>query len=144
MKDMTNKQKFQDEIHSLHQKLSTNSMLWEQMAEAEKREHVLRQELVMTQQSLSNCEKIIEKQKDTIKAHETEKVRLLNFKASKGKRLEELEQKIAQYQIFEKVNVEKILKVLYKQRSELDTLKSDKGNFNQKMHMSVKRNREEL
>lgn len=36
-------------------------MLWEQMAEAEKREHVLRQELVLTQQSLSNSEKVVEK-----------------------------------------------------------------------------------
>lgn len=36
-------------------------MLWEQMAESEKREHVLRQELLEAQQNLSNCEKIIEK-----------------------------------------------------------------------------------
>ncbi len=36
-------------------------MLWEQMAESEKRENILRQELVISQQSLSNSEKMIEK-----------------------------------------------------------------------------------
>lgn len=64
MKQVLTAQKQQDQIESLHQKLSNNSMLWEQMAEAEKREHVLKQELIMTQQNLSNCEKVIEKQKD--------------------------------------------------------------------------------
>jgi len=45
----------------LNAKLSSNSVLWEQLAEAEKREKVLRKELVLTQQSLSNCEKVVEK-----------------------------------------------------------------------------------
>ena len=96
-------------MQSLQQKLSSNSMLLEQMAELEKREAVLRQEVLMTQQALSNSEKMVEKQNDTMRKMETEKVRLLNFKASKGKRLEELEQKVAQYQVFEKVNVDKLI-----------------------------------
>lgn len=48
MKEVTLKQNFQNQIQELNAKLSSNSMLWEQMAEAEKREHVLRQELVLT------------------------------------------------------------------------------------------------
>ena len=84
-------------------------MLWEQLAEAEKREHILRQELVMTQQSLSNCEKVVEKQRDHIAKLDTEKVRLQNFKQNKGRRLDELEHKVSQYEIFEKVNVEKLI-----------------------------------
>lgn len=70
--------------------------------------------MLISQQTLSNCEKIIEKQKDTIKVLETERVRLLNFKENKGKRLDELEQKVTQYQIYEKVNVEKLIQILYK------------------------------
>lgn len=61
VKEVTMKQNFQNQIQELNAKLSSNSMLWEQMAEAEKREHVLRQELVLTQQSLSNSEKVVEK-----------------------------------------------------------------------------------
>jgi len=45
---------------------------------------------------------------------ETEKMRLQNFKVNKGKRLDELEQKVAQYKIFEKVNVDKLISVLFK------------------------------
>jgi hypothetical protein len=50
------------------------------MAESEKRENILRQELVISQQSLSNSEKMIEKQREHIKKLETEVVRLQNFK----------------------------------------------------------------
>lgn len=131
-------------MQSLQQRLSSNSMLWEQMAEAEKREHVLRQELLITQQTLSNCEKIIDKQKDTIKLMETDKVRLLNFKESKGKRLEELEQKVAQYQAFSKVNVDKLIQVLYKQKEELESLRGANENFESMFLHQAKKNRDEL
>ena len=115
VKEITMKQKYEDRLLDLNKKLSSNGMLWEQLAESEKREHLLRQELVMTQQNLSNCEKVIEKQREYINKLDTEKVRLQNFKQNKGKRLDELEQKVAQYEIFEKVNVEKLIMLLNKQ-----------------------------
>lgn len=80
VKEITMRQKYEDQIFNLNQKLSSNSMLWEQLAEAEKRENILRQELVLTQQGLSNCEKVVEKQRDHINKLDTEKVRLQNFK----------------------------------------------------------------
>jgi len=48
VKEITMKQKFEDRIQNLNKKLSSNGMLWEQLAESEKREHLLRRELVMT------------------------------------------------------------------------------------------------
>ena len=45
----------------MNKKLSNNAYLWDQMAEAEKRETILKQELLFTQQSLSAAEKVIEK-----------------------------------------------------------------------------------
>jgi hypothetical protein len=114
------------------------------MAETEKREIVLRQELLSTQQSLSNCEKVVEKQKETLKKMETEKLRLMNFKQNKGKRLEELEQKVAQYQVFEKVNVEKLIQVLYKQQSELEELKNENSSYDARLHYNATKNEDEL
>jgi secreted Zn-dependent insulinase-like peptidase len=99
-------------------------MLWEQLAEAEKRERILRQELVLTQQGLSTCEKVVEKQRDHINKLDTEKVRLQNFKQNKGRRLDELEHKVAQYEMFEKINVEKLIAVLDKQDKELTSLRA--------------------
>jgi hypothetical protein len=114
------------------------------MAESEKREHVLREELLLTQQKLSNCEKVIEKMKDQTKKMETEKMRLQNFKVNKGKRLEELEQKVAQYKLFEKVDVDKLISVLFKQQNELGLLRSEGTNFNNTLKYSQKKNKEEL
>ena len=48
VKEVTMKQRYENRLHDLNQKLSSNSMLWEQLAEAEKRETILRQELVLT------------------------------------------------------------------------------------------------
>lgn len=42
-------QKFQDQINILKKQLNNNSYLWDQMAEAEKREKILKQELLFTQ-----------------------------------------------------------------------------------------------
>jgi hypothetical protein len=95
VKEVTMRQKYEDQLFNLNQKLSSNSMLWEQLAEAEKRERILRQELVLTQQGLSTCEKVVEKQRDHINKLDTEKVRLQNFKQNKGRRLDELEHKVA-------------------------------------------------
>jgi len=48
VKEITMKQRYENRLLDLNQKLSSNSMLWEQLAEAEKRETILRQELVLT------------------------------------------------------------------------------------------------
>lgn len=44
-KQVLMKQKYDFKIDNLKQQLTSNSALWEQLAEAEKREKILRQEL---------------------------------------------------------------------------------------------------
>jgi|TARA_B110001450_G_C17517950_1_gene439302 hypothetical protein len=61
---------------------------------------------------------------------QTEQMRLQQFKKEKGRRLEEMEAKVNQYQLFEKVNVEKLISVLSKQQVELEKLKNDNSNSN--------------
>ena len=61
MKEMLMQQKYQNKINLMKKQLSNNSYLWDQMAEAEKREKILKQELLFTQQSLAAAEKVIEK-----------------------------------------------------------------------------------
>lgn len=123
VKEVTLKQRYENQIYALNQKVSSNSMLWEQLAESEKREAILRQELVMTQQTLNNTQLIVDKQKDTIKKLDTENTRLMNFKHSKGKRLDELEKKVTQYELFQKIDVDKLIHVLHKQQGELTQLR---------------------
>jgi hypothetical protein len=40
--------KYQDEINVLKKQVTNNSLLWDQLAESQKRENVLKSELVMT------------------------------------------------------------------------------------------------
>lgn len=56
----------------------------------------------------------MEKQKEGIKKLETENIRLMNFKQSKGKRLDELEKKVTQYELFQKIDVDRLIQVLHK------------------------------
>ena len=48
-KDMLVKQKYQNQINLMKKQLSNNAYLWDQMAESEKRETILKQELLFTQ-----------------------------------------------------------------------------------------------
>lgn len=52
MKEIMLKEKHEREIFNLKQQLTSNQCLWEQQAESEKRESIMRQELFFTQQSL--------------------------------------------------------------------------------------------
>ena len=48
-KEMLMKQTYQNKINLMKKQLSNNAYLWDQMAESEKRETILKQELLFTQ-----------------------------------------------------------------------------------------------
>jgi len=52
--------KYQDEINLLRKQITNNSLLWDQLVESQKRESVLKSELVMTQSALAETEKAVE------------------------------------------------------------------------------------
>lgn len=98
--------------------------MWEQLSESEKRERVLRQELLYTQQSLSASEKTIGNLKEEIKGIDAERVRLLNFKTSQYDRLKELEVKVNKYDLFDNVDTDKLLMALARKDAQLSDIKS--------------------
>ena len=49
------------ELAALNEKVTDNKALWAQLAEAEKREQITKQELQATKMSLASYEKLIEK-----------------------------------------------------------------------------------
>jgi hypothetical protein len=79
--------KWDAKIENLKQQLTSNSTLWEQLAESEKRERVLKQELQRTQEEVASQDKVLERIKDELKFEQLEKHKLLNFKETKLKRL---------------------------------------------------------
>lgn len=91
LKEIVLKEKHERDIFNLKQQLTSNQCLWEQLAESEKRESIMKQELLFTQQSLSTCEKIIEKMQQQLETLQNQRLRLQQFKNNKTKRLDELE-----------------------------------------------------
>jgi hypothetical protein len=61
------------------------------------------------QQEIATQEKIIERLKDDIKQEGREKQKLLQYKNTKSKRLDELETKAREFEVLSSVNLGKIL-----------------------------------
>lgn len=61
------KQKHDYKMDNLRQQLSSNSVLWEQLAEAEKREKILKQELQKVQSEVAAQDKVLDRLRDEMK-----------------------------------------------------------------------------
>lgn len=109
MKEIMMKEKHEREVYNLKQQLTSNQCLWEQLAESEKREQIMKRELFFTQQSLATCEKIIEKMQSKLETLQNQRLRLQQYKNNKSKRLDELESKVTQMKILENIDLNKLL-----------------------------------
>lgn len=103
--------------------LTSNSALWEELSEAQRREQIVSQELLYTQQSLAACEKIIENLGGEIYDLSNQKLRLERYKENKGKRLEELEGRIKNLVVMEQVNTDKLIAELRERKKVLSELR---------------------
>lgn len=72
-KELLAAQRHEYKLDNLRQQLTSNTTLWEQLAEGEKREKILKQEIERAQQEIATQEKIIERLKDDIKKEGREK-----------------------------------------------------------------------
>jgi Tfp pilus assembly protein PilN len=110
--------------------LTSNTTLWEQLAEGEKREKILKQEIERAQQEIATQEKIIERLKDDIKQEGREKQKLLQYKNTKSKRLDELETKAREFEVLSSVNLGKILALLESKERKINSMSSGEANMN--------------
>ena len=99
LKEAVKKQQFDYKIDNLKQQLSSNAVLWEQLAEAEKREKILKQELMTVQNEVASQDKILERLRDEMKLEQIEKHKLIQFKTTKVKRLNHLEDMARQMEL---------------------------------------------
>jgi len=99
----------QDKINLLKRQLTENKSLWQQLAEAEKRESILKQELIFTQQCLTKSEKANEMLKDELKKVEAERLRLSKYKNNTTARLQDLEGKVKSLGVLGSIDLDKLL-----------------------------------
>lgn len=75
-KNVEIREKLEEKLDTLKRQLTENKSLWQQLAEAETRENILKQELLYTQQCLTKSEKANEMLKEELKKVEAERLRL--------------------------------------------------------------------
>lgn len=129
-KEVLTKERTQYKIDNLKQQLTSNTTLWEQLAEGEKREKILKQEIERAQQEIATQEKIIERLKDDIKKEGREKQKLLQYRNTKSKRLDELETKAREFEVLSSVNLDKILSLLESKEKKIGELSRTDNQMN--------------
>ena len=122
LREAVQKQKFDFRMDNMRQQLSSNAVLWEQLAEAEKREQILKQELERSQFEIATQEKMIERLKDDVKAESREKQKLMQYKSNKSKRLDELENKAREFEVLENVDLHKLLGMMERKERRIEQL----------------------
>lgn len=117
-------QKYDKHLQDLKNQLSSNQYLVEQLGESQRRENLLKQELSYTQQALSAAEKLAEKLQTQIEDMNTQRLRLQQYKANKGKRLSELEEQVKQFEKIEFLDNQKLLNTYMKQQRRIQIQKN--------------------
>ena len=109
---MLDAERHQHQIDQLKQQLTSNTTLWSQLAESEKRERILKLEIEKFQQEIAAQEKIVERLKDDLKREQRDKQKLINYKSTKSKRLDELETRAREFEVLSSVSLTKIIGLL--------------------------------
>jgi hypothetical protein len=86
--------------------------LWAQLAESQAREKVLKQELQGSQQDLAVKDRQIERLKDLLRVERREVKKLIDYKATKQKRMEQLEAHAREFEVLSSVNLAKLIQML--------------------------------
>lgn len=98
-------ERHQFKIDNLKQQLTSNTTLWEQLAESKQREKVLQGEIDQAQQEIATQEKVCERLRDELKKERRDKQKLLDYKSTKSKRLDELETQAREFEVLSSVNL---------------------------------------
>jgi hypothetical protein len=80
LKQMTMKERYERDIFNLTEELTSNAALWDELAETEKREQLIKEELLHAQQCLGSCERIINNLQQKINMQHDNTVKLQQFK----------------------------------------------------------------
>ena len=99
--------------------MTSNSVLWEQLAESEKREKILKQELTKVQNEVAAQDKVLERLRDEMKLEQIEKHKLIQFKTTKVKRLNHLESMARQMELLHSIDIDKVINSLAEKDAKL-------------------------
>ncbi len=123
------RQRYEVELENLRAQLNSNTQLWQQLADSEKREKILKGDIEKSQNQIITQEKIIEQMKDTMKKERVDKAKLMQYKQTKSKRLEDLEGKAREFEVMSNINLPKMVGMLETKEAQIRELMT-KGKLN--------------
>ncbi len=125
MKAVLAAESHEKELANQRAQLTSNAALWDQLAEAEKREQITKQELNLTKLSLASYEKLIEKLQGQLESLNSQKARLQQYKTSESKRTAELVNKMKDLEILENIDLNRILTELKSRDKKIEALSQE-------------------
>ena len=128
LRKVVTQQRHDFKVDNLKDQLSANCNLWSQLAESQAREKALKQESQASQQEMALKDRQIERLKDLLQAERREVKKLLDYKATKQKRLEQLETHAREFEVLSSVNLKKLIGMLEAQDHKIaDLSKQESG-----------------
>ena len=127
------KEKHERELYNQRQKLTSNQCLWEQLAECESREALMRQELYFTSQNLATYEKIVSKLQHQLEVMQSDKMRLVQYKQTTMRQVESMEQKMREVEILENIDLYRVIDELQSRDKKLKNLTVETTQANEKI-----------
>ncbi|TNV74776.1 hypothetical protein FGO68_gene17549 [Halteria grandinella] len=124
-KEVLLRQKYEHELDNLRAQLNNNTQLWQQLAESQKREQIIKGDLEGVQQHIITQEKIIEQLKDELRLEKIEKTKLMQYKVTKSRRLEDLEGKAREFEVMSNLNLPKMISMLESKDSQIDQMRTN-------------------
>ena len=111
-------------IDNLKAQLTSNAALWEQLAESEKREKILKQELQKCQSQIETQLKIVDRMKDDLKLVRAENLKidgLWNSKKHEFQRVKHMEENL---ELLHQIDVDKVLQICSKNEHKIEQMNS--------------------
>ena len=118
---------YKKKLQLIKTKMNENGELWEKLSLGEKREIILKQELINAQENLASSERVIRQLQGRLKEKTGEIMRFKQAKVMKSQRMDELEKKLKKYSVEETIDLDLLQKELKKKDKEINDLKAMLG-----------------
>lgn len=118
------KEKYKERLCLIKKQITSNSTLYNQLSLAERREVILKQELVNAQRNMAAFEKALRQMQSSLKEKNETLMRFHQIKAAKSSRMVELEAKLKKLSAVEEIDVNALQTELWKKEKEIEELRN--------------------
>ena len=114
--------KWQTKLETLQKQLTQNADLWEQLAESQKRERVLKQELENLQTQAQQQMRIIDRFKDEMSSISSNNKKLTDFFSENERKLKTMEARLKNVDTYDHVSIPKVIRVVEQKQRRIEEL----------------------